>query len=375
MKINVCHFTVAHQVTDTRIFEKECKSLVKNGYNVSFIVPNEKDRVLDGIHILGVPMNTNPIIRIFSGVRKVYKKALELDSDIYHFHDIELFWVGLKLKKKGKIVIFDSHEDWVSYIKEIQWMPKVLRNLTSKYLTRSYKLNLDKFDKIITVSPHIVDNLKNYTQNGKVEMITNYPIIKKEGYDFISLDDYSRRGNKLCYAGTVYDNSNQDSILKAIENVEDITYVIVGVLKDSYKAFLSDIKGWNKVEFIDQVSKKELDVIYNSVTYGIVLFDYSLNCGGRKGTMGNNKIFEYMLAGLPVLCTDFDCWKDLIVDKYNCGICIPPNNVENIQEAICYLINNKEEAYKMGLNGRNAVMNEFNWSTQEEKLVKIYKNL
>ena len=41
--------------------------------------------------------------------------------------------------------------------------------------------------------------------------------------------------------------------------------------------------------------------------------------GYKKGTLGNNKIFEYMYYGLPIICTDFDLWKE-IIDKYKCGI-------------------------------------------------------
>ena len=51
--------------------------------------------------------------------KKVYETARALDADIYHFHDPELLPYGHKLKKLGKIVIFDSHE-----IYEIQMRKK-----------------------------------------------------------------------------------------------------------------------------------------------------------------------------------------------------------------------------------------------------------
>jgi len=79
-----------------------------------------------------------------------------------------------------------------------------------------------------------------------------------------------------------------------------------------------------------------------------------------------------MEAGLPIICTDFDLWKE-IIDKYNCGIYVQPNDIEGIKNAICYLINNKKEAYEMGQNGRKAVLLEYNWETQEKEYLKIFK--
>ena len=100
--------------------------------------------------------------------------------------------------------------------------------------------------------------------------------------------------------------------------------------------------------------------------------DYKLNLGYRRGTYAVNKIFEYMEAGLPIICTDYDLWKE-IVDKYDCGICVEPNNAKQIEEAIQFLISNKEKAYQMGQNGRKAVLLEYNWNTQEKEYLRIFR--
>ena len=49
--------------------------------------------------------------RIRHAPSRLLAKALELDADIYHLHDPELISIGVKLKKRGKVVIFDAHED------------------------------------------------------------------------------------------------------------------------------------------------------------------------------------------------------------------------------------------------------------------------
>ena len=63
----------------------------------------------------------------------------------------------------------------------------------------------------------------------------------------------------------------------------------------------------------------------------------------------------------------------IIIEKYNCGICVNPNDTEDIANAINFLINNPKESEKMGYNGRIAIENHFNWNLEELKLIKLYK--
>ena len=81
-----------------------------------------------------------------------------------------------------------------------------------------------------------------------------------------------------------------------------------------------------------------------------------------------------MLSGLPIICSDFILWKQ-IVEGNKCGICVNPNSVDDIANAILQLINNINESNVMGMNGKNAVLEKYNWSTQEYILLDVYKKL
>src|SRR5699024_8475168 len=48
------------------------------------------------------------------------------------------------------------------------------------------------------------------------------------------------------------------------------------------------------------------------------------------------KFFEYMSAGIPIICSNFPMWKEFI-GRYQCGIAVNPNNHEEVSEAIQYL--------------------------------------
>lgn len=372
MNIRICQLTSVHKREDTRIYEKICKSLAKNGFEVHLIVADGKgNEQKDGIQISDIGLEKNRIIRILKAPKKILKKALEINGQIYQFHDPELFPIGLKLKRKGKKVIFDSHEYLPDQLLDKSYLPKFLLNILSNLTKKYYKRNIKKLDAVFSVTPHIVDKLNITSKNAR--LLTNYPIIK-ESQNILKSNEYCNNKNNLYYAGTIYRSSQQNNIIKAIENIDNIEYSLVGDIDESYKNNISSLKAWEKVKLYPFMPKKELLRIAKKATIGIAIFDYIPNLGYKVGSLGVNKIFEYMLFELPVICTDFILWKE-IVDKYNCGICVNPNDIKDIEKAIRYLATNKEEAYQMGQNGKNAVLNEFNWTTQEKLLIDTYQNL
>ena len=97
--------------------------------------------------------------------------------------------------------------------------------------------------------------------------------------------------------------------------------------------------------------------------------------GGKDGNLANTKMFEFMNSGLPFICTDFNLWKKIVVEDVKCGLCIRPKSVEEMKRAITYLKDNEDECLQMGKNARKAAENCYNWSSQEESLLNLYKNV
>ena len=128
-RLKVCHMTSAHTQEDIRIFHKECVSLAQAGYE-TYLVSSGTKYEKNGVHMIGIgEPEQSRRKRMTQYTRKVYKAAKEVDADVYHFHDPELLPYGLKLKKNGKKVIFDSHEDVSAQIKDKTWIPKPIRKI------------------------------------------------------------------------------------------------------------------------------------------------------------------------------------------------------------------------------------------------------
>ncbi len=110
-------------------------------------------------------------------LNRVLKKAIELDSDIYHMHDSELIPVGLKLRKVGKKVVFDSHEDVPKELMGKPYLNKTLLKIISIMFSIYEKINLKKFDYIVTATPTLKD--KFLKVNSNVVDVNNFPIIEE----------------------------------------------------------------------------------------------------------------------------------------------------------------------------------------------------
>ena len=358
-KRKICHVTSVHPYKDGRIFRKECQSLAKV-YDVSLIAPNTETKEEDGIHVYGVNLPKGRLKRM-RNLHVVFQKMMEVDAEVYHFHDPELIPIGFKAKKYGKKVIFDSHEDVPLQISEKDWIPGPFRKIISS-LYRHYEENrLSCYDALVSVTPSIVDRLKGCNPN--TYQITNYPILK----DF---EDQRTWKNQICFTGGISAQWMHDNVIRSIENV-NVKYVLAGVVEGNYMDYLKELPAWEKVDYKGVVAPLEVSIIQQDCFAGIALNDYVANVGYKLGSLGNTKLFEYMMSGIPVIATDFILWKE-IIEKYKCGICVNPRNVNAINEAIIYLKDHPEEAKRMGNNGRKAVEEEFNWKSQEKILLDMY---
>lgn len=159
---------------------------------------------IDGVKIRSISTSyKSRLWRMTRVARNVYKKALAIDANIYHLHDPELLPYGIKLKGKGKKVMYDSHEDYPLNCKTKQWLPTFAEPLISFIFTKYEEKAVKSFDAVISVTPQIVKRFM--VSNKNAAMITNFPI---------SSNRYANDGlrqNNICFAGSdiITENASQ----------------------------------------------------------------------------------------------------------------------------------------------------------------------
>ncbi len=367
---SVAHLTSVHPRYDTRIFLKMCTSLAKDPkYKVYLVVADDlPDEIKNGVRIVSVGKNKGGrFSRMTKTVREVYQKAIELDCDLYHLHDPELLPVGLKLKRLGKKVVYDVHEDNYENIKLKKWLPAIARSATAYVFHKYESAASRKLDKIVTATQKIE---QKFTASGcRAKWISNYPLMKEfcsahDGQDISNIDD------KVCFVGGI-------SEIRAIREMVPAAYlaavklILAGEFES--KALYDEMRlkpEWTVVEEKGYVDRKGVANIFSESIAGLILYHSHPTAPFSQP----NKLFEYMAAGLPVIASNYPLWES-IVSGNKCGICVNPFDIKEIADAIIYLKNHPEERKQMGLNGRNAVEEKYNWETEEKKLFKIYREI
>ena len=370
MKTKITHLTSVHPRYDTRIFTKECCSLAKvEGYEVSLIVADGLgDEENNGVQILDVGKLQGRMKRIFKTSKNIFIKALELDSDIYHFHDPELIPIGLKLKKLGKKVIFDIHENVAEQIKDKEYLNYYVRMILSFFYSKYEQKSLKKFDMLVLAEDSYVEYYSKLSDC--VVVILNMPDIEP----LKKFQVENRDKNELFYIGGISNGRGLDVTIEAIKILkEDIPDIYMHYIGNTYNDVLEsiDIKSiQNNIKFYGSMPLFEGLELSKEAKVGLSI----LKPIGNYTKSYSTKVFEYMALGLRVVTSNFELYKN-IVEKYHCGLCVDPLNPNKIADAIAYIISHPEEAKQMGVNGKKAVREGYNWALEEKKLFEIYKEL
>ena len=83
---------------------------------------------------------------------------------------------------------------------------------------------------------------------------------------------------------------------------------------------------------------------------------------------------EAMNNGVPVIGVKGQGIEDVIIDKEN-GFLVEPHRVQDLVKTIEYILNNKEEARRVGEEGRKTVLSEYTWRRNAQKTIDIYNSV
>lgn len=370
----VCHLSSAHAPNDTRIFHKQCASLAKAGYQVSFVVKAKDAQSVGcttqkGVQVIQVPVDSSSRLkRMLFGAKAVYQKALEVDADIYEFHDPELLPYGLKLAKKGKKVIFDSHEDYPTQIMEKEWIPAFLRRMISSAY-RAYETHVVKqLDAVLF--PCTKNGINIFENRAKRVVILSNAVMLEEMT--APQQEVQKSGDTICCTGSLTYQRGITHLIRAAHQA-GVKLILAGQYSsEEYRRELEAMPEYSCVEYLGYIGRQELAQVYARSSIGMSTI---LNVG-QYASLDNfpTKVYEYMAAGLPVIVSDYPFMRRS-VQQDDFGMAVDPADVQAVAQAIRTILSDPQRAQQMGENGRQAVLQKYNWDIELKKLLELYGSL
>jgi glycosyltransferase involved in cell wall biosynthesis len=366
-----CVMTSAHPAGDTRIYHKQCRSLSRAGFDVTLIAPHSgQQAVEDGVRIRGVHQHSNRFWRMINTTRAIYREALAVNADVYHFHDPELIPVGLLLRARGKRVLYDIHEDlprtlsYKSYVRP--WMRKPLE----KMIDVGERLATRFFSGLIVANP---SSVPRFRESAPLAVVQNFPLM----HEFASIaasDDFAPREFVTYVGQRITRARGAEEMVQAIGLVPEhvpLRLKLVGRIEPpELLSSLQQMPGWKRVNYEGTLGRSGVVSAVRSSLAGLVVLHPEPNYVTAQPV----KLFEYMGAGIPVIASDFPILRS-IVEGAGCGIVVDPTDPLEIAKAILHLHNNRADARAMGECGRRAIEARYNWASEERELLRMYHRL
>ena len=335
------------------------------GYDVAIIAQHDRQEVVEGVRIIPLPKPANRFERMIKINWKLFLLALREKADLYHFHDPELIPVGIVLKLLGKKVVYDVHEDYSKQILYKEWVGKgYVRKVVAFITNMIEQTGVFLFNGIAATTPDIA---KKFNPT-KTILLRNLPVLGLIN-DAKRLEIQKERPI-IIYAGGLSMIRGIKEIIQAMDFVENKAKLwLLGKWEnEEFKKECEGLKGWKYTECLGFVPLSEVYKYTKVADIGISILHPTKN----YITSLPIKAFEYMACSLPTVMSNFPYWQEIFGE---CALFVNPYDAEDIAEKILHLLDNSNEAKKLGDKGRELIEEEYNWEAEQGKLLDIYKKV
>ena len=371
--IKVLSIVLNNFKNDSRVL-KENISLQNAGYHVKVVALHEEPlkefEKVQCIPVHRVKLKTRawskyPLVQLIKYLEFIYRVIKKYrKTDILHCNDLNTLPAGVfaKMFNRKLKLVYDSHE---YAINDTPYESKI--SIWLKYFIE--RILIQFADKVITVSNSIANEYKRLYNIPKPSLILNCPRYHEQQKKDIFRNEFNIRSdqNIFLYQGGLSKGRGIELMIQVFESFKSDDNILIFMGFGQLETLIKEKARLSKNIFFKPAVSSDILLEYtNSSDYGVSFIEDS--CLSYRYCLPN-KLFEYLMAGIPVLVSNLYEMKNL-VEQYQIGIVATSNSVkgftksieESLNQDYLRIVENVEKSRKL-----------FCWEEQEKVLLDVYK--
>lgn len=371
--------------TDVRVM-REATALANAGYTVTIVdmecdTRRPRTEIIEGIRIKHVFIRN---MYVATRIKLMYLprfarillwgtlRVLSTPADVYHAHDANALpacYVGSWVRRKP--LILDAHE-----------LPLVQPNLTrwrklSAISGRFLRGMMRRCTGTITVSPPLAPELQQRYGGPLATIVRNVPVYRPPESsnrlrEHLGLPPDTRIA---LYQGGLQENRNLDVLVRAGKFLLPGTVVVMmgpGPLRRHLESLIADEGVGERIKVLPAVPYEGLFEWTASADISLSVFDPGYSPSIHMCLP--NKLFEYLMAGVPVLASRLPAVED-IIQTYQVGRVVEDIRPEAVAQAIDAMLADREGLRRMRANALAASREYLRWDCESGVLTQFYQQI
>ncbi|MGG5888808.1 glycosyltransferase [Falsiroseomonas sp. HC035] len=362
----VLMLSAAHPPTDVRIVAKEGAALVAAGFRVRHLAPG--DTVPESLHGVGLETFAPPRgwLGRLRGIPALARRAAAARPAVIHAHEPDSWLAGLLAARRcGARLVLDVHEHYPSRLDTR--LPAPLRPLVRAALRGACRVLATQADAVVVAKDGLAGDfggaarctpVRNYATPvdvaprrhtaGPVTLVHLGALGASRGALLMPALLSGLPGARLCLVGRFTDASEPEIRARAQ------ALGVAGRIAQH---------GW--------MDREAAVALAAACDIGLVLFQPGVE---NHRLALPHKLFDCMLAGLPVIVPDFAEEVAAVVAEAGCGLAVDVADAGALAAAVQSLTDPALRA-AMGARGRDAALRRFGWGPEAARLVRLYRRL
>ncbi len=348
---------------------RQLRALVAMGVTVDVLTLSESggDGVPDvEIHELPRPAGRGP--QFFLRVHRLFADAVKkLHARVYHASDLyTLPAMRAAARRYSARMTFDARELYtrVASTASRPWSRAVWRLVEGRHIGHA--------DAVFTVSESIARHLEKMYGIPTPVVVHNVPEMQHVEASPLLRGDLDSETTLLLHQGQIQKHRGCFPLVRAMREVEGAALVFLGggPLKKALEEYVINNRLEARVRFKEPVAPDHLLPLTAGADVGITLLEDT--CLNHRFALPN-KLFEYLMAGLPVVASNLPEIRS-VVESFDVGCIVDPEDHSQLVHTLQHVTRDREARKKWAAN-TVSVFETFSWEKASHHFTDVYYRL